>query len=225
LRKKGLLLHRNMRLDRAFSVVQMPLTLDDYVDQILKSEEYTFLLHDGSSIQVGYRFDRQGQITSHKLAFFLSPLSLPPLQAWFLEIKREYDVNSKDDLIEVMGSFPEYIPKHIEATVSKHDTTAWQDLTWVHWLRLDYNSTEQNLGNHPQSHATIYDDGCRIAVSHYFDLRRFFLLIFAQLWPFRDNGLITAIRQRIPSRIPSPPRIPNLIPSDYPRDYGVFFSF
>jgi hypothetical protein len=209
-------------LSKTFPVVQMPLPLNLYIEQIIEEKGYTFLLYDGSSIQVGYKFDNQGKVTSHKLVFFFSPLSLPTLR--FILPKLKSLVGSREDLIEFLKHLPDYLldPDYSDrAVVSRHSKEAWQELTWVHGIRLDYDSTASNQADHPQSHATIFDNDCRIAVSHYFDLRRFFLLIFAHLWPFHKTELVPKIRQNIPSRS----RAQNLIPTSYPSDYGAFLSF
>jgi hypothetical protein len=207
---------------KTFPVVQMPLPLNLYIEQIIEEKKYTFLLYDGSSIQVGYKFDNQGKVASHKLVFFFSSLSLPTLR--FILPKLKSLVGSREDLIEVLKHLPDYLldPDYSDrAVVSRHSKEAWQELTWVHGIRLDYDSTASNQADHPQSHATIFDNDCRIAVSHYFDLRRFFLLIFAHLWPFHKTELVPKIRQKIPSRS----RAQNLIPTSYPSDYGAFLSF
>jgi hypothetical protein len=207
---------------KTFPVVQMPLPLNLYIEQIIEEQRYTFLLYDGSSIQVGYKFDNQGKVTSHKLVFFFSPLSLPTLR--FILPKLKSLVGSREDLIEVLKHLPDYLldPDYSDrAVVSRHSKEAWQELTWVHGIRLDYDSTASNQADHPKSHATIFDNDCRIAVSHYFGLRRFFLLIFAHLWPFHKTELVPKIRQKIPSRS----RAQNLIPTSYPSDYGAFLSF
>lgn len=225
-----LLIHFDLNLNKTFPIVQMPLTLDEYVENILKANHYTFLLYDGSSIQVGYRFNNLGLVTSHKLVFFFSPLSLPALRhahpglgknklKEFIEIGEP-----KEGIIDILTS----PPNHLEAIVhdcgkvaSGYKEEFWQKLTWIYGIRLDYNGTAANSANHPQSHATIFDGDCRIAVSNYFDLRRFFLLIFAHLWPFHKTELVPKIRQKIPPRS----RAQNLIPTSYPSDYGAFLSF
>jgi hypothetical protein len=206
---------------KTFPVVQMPLPLNLYIEQIIEEKKYTFLLYDGSSIQVGYKFDNRGKVASHKLVFFFSPLSLPTLR--FILPKLKSLVGSREDLIEVLKHLPDYLdPDYSDrAVVPGHSKEAWQELTWVHGIRLDYDSTASNQADHPQSHATIFDNDCRIAVSHYFDLRRFFLLIFAHLWPFHKTELVPKIRQKIPPRS----RAQNLIPTSYPSDYGAFLSF
>ncbi len=219
---KNLLVDHDTNFSKTFPIVQMPLPLNLYIEQIIEEQRYTFLLYDGSSIQVGYKFDNQGKVTSHKLVFFFSPLSLPNLR--FILPKLKSLVGSREDLIEVLKYLPDYLldPDYLDrAVVSRHSKEAWQELTWVHGIRLDYDSTASNQADHPQSHATIFDNDCRIAVSHYFDLRRFFLLIFAHLWPFHKTELVPKIRQKIPSRS----RGQNLIPTSYPSDYGAFLSF
>jgi hypothetical protein len=84
-----ILTHKNLLVEhdtnfinfsKTFPVVQMPLALNLYAEQIIEEQMYTFLLYDGSSIQVGYEFDNQRKVTSHKLVFFFSPLSLPTLR-------------------------------------------------------------------------------------------------------------------------------------------------
>lgn len=77
---KNLLVDHDTNFSKTFPVVQMPLPLNLYIEQIIEEQRYTFLLYDGSSIQVGYEFDNQRRVTSHKLVFFLSPLSLPTLR-------------------------------------------------------------------------------------------------------------------------------------------------
>jgi hypothetical protein len=218
---KNLLVDHDTNFSKTFPVVQMPLPLNLYIEQIIEEQRYTFLLYDGSSIQVGYEFDNQRRVTSHKLVFFLSPLSLPTLR--FILPKLKSLVGSREDLIEVLKHLPDYLdPDYSDrAVVPGHSKEAWQELTWVHGIRLDYDSTASNQADHPQSHATIFDNDCRIAVSHYFDLRRFFLLIFAHLWPFHKTELVPKIRQKIPPRS----RAQNLIPTSYPSDYGAFLSF
>ena len=218
---KNLLVDHDTNFSKTFPVVQMPLPLNLYIEQIIEEQRYTFLLYDGSSIQVGYEFDNQRRVTSHKLVFFLSPLSLPTLR--FILPKLKSLVGSREDLIEVLKHLPDYLdPDYSDrAVVLGHSKEAWQELTWVHGIRLDYDSTASNQADHPQSHATIFDNDCRIAVSHYFDLRRFFLLIFAHLWPFHKTELVPKIRQKIPPRS----RAQNLIPTSYPSDYGAFLSF
>lgn len=221
LAKKNLLVDNVMNLSKTFPIVKMPLPLNQYVEQILEARNYTFLLFDGSAIQVGYQFDNQDRIISHKLAFFFSPLSLPGLRTTLSKIKEI--LGSKEDLIEILTRFiPEYLNdlKGHEAAISKHYEEAWQELTWVYGVRLDYDSSKPNSAKHPQSHATFFDDDCRIAVSDYFDLRRFFLLSFAHLWPFHDE-VVQEIQQKIPHRSGTQ----NLIPGNYPSDYGVFFRF
>lgn len=218
---KNLLVDHDTNFSKTFPVVQMPLPLHLYIEQIIEGQRYTFLLYDGSSIQVGYEFDNQRRVTSHKLVFFLSPLSLPTLR--FILPKLKSLVGSREDLIEVLKHLPDYLDLDYSdrAVVPGHSKEAWQELTWVHGIRLDYDSTASNQADHPQSHATIFDNDCRIAVSHYFDLRRFFLLIFAHLWPFHKTELVPKIRQKIPPRS----RAQNLIPTSYPSDYGAFLSF
>ncbi|MGC8876520.1 hypothetical protein [Thermus sp.] len=224
----GILAGENLFIDldenvsKTFPVVQMPLTLNEYVEQILEERNYTFLLYDGSAIQIGYQFDgqqHQQQVISHKLAFFFSPLSLPTLRPTLARLKSFLE--DRGSLIEIFKSLPDYLEGEDHGTLfSKHSEKAWQELTWVYGIRLDYNANSQNSASHPQSHATIFDKDCRIAVSDYLDLRRFSLLVFAHLWPLHSKELIPEIQQKLPPRSGGQ----SLIPNDYPNDYGIFLS-
>lgn len=220
LAREELFIDLDDNVSKTFPVVQMPLTLSDYVEQILEGRNYTFLLYDGSAIQIGYQFDDQQRVISHKLAFFFSPLSLPTLRLTLARLKSLLE-NSKS-LIEIFKSLPDYLEAEDDhgTYFSKHSKRAWQELTWVYGVRLDYNVNSQNSASHPQSHATIFDKDCRIAVSDYLDLRRFSLLVFAHLWPFHREKLIPEIQQKIPPRSGGQ----SLIPSNYPNDYGIFLS-
>lgn len=228
----GLLAHHTLNSEKNYPVTEMPLSLNQYIREIVENNNYTFLLYDGSSIQVGYKYDSQERIISHKLSFFFSPLSLRSYRNSFLcLIKGDEPVvqrGSKPDLIELMQHFLYYSEYPHENEGASEITQVesvvargfWPSLTWVYGVRFDFDSSMQNQAEHPQSHATIFDNECRIAASHFFDLRRFFLLVFAHLWPFHKEDVIPEIQRRIPPRFEQQ----DFLPNDYVEDYGAFLS-
>ena len=225
---QGVLVDGTLSLEKDFKFVDFPIRLKDYIDKILRPSNYTFLLCDGSAIQIGYIFDQRGVALSHKLTFFFSPVSLPEFRSYLNDNCGAPTLGTaKDDVINGLAEFYALVKHGINADLPEFSTLAglgdselielWQDLTWVHGIRFDYNST-QNSASHPASHATLFDKDCRIAVAHFLDVRRFLLMVFRHLWPFCPS-IADQIAQSIRERFNQA----QLLPHGYQNSHGLFF--
>jgi hypothetical protein len=228
--RQGVLVDGNLSPKKEFPFVDFPIRLKDYINEILRPSNYTFLLCDGSAIQVGYDDKNQGDVVvSHKLTFFFSPLSLPKFRFYLCDDRGIPTLGTaKDDIINGLAEFYTLFKNVINpnllgfcAPVGLGDNELielWQDLTWVHGIRFDYNPA-QNSASHPASHATLFDRDCRIAVAHFLDVRRFLLMVFRHLWPFCPS-IADQIAQSITNRFHQA----QLLPDGYQNSHGLFFG-
>lgn len=210
--KGNVLLDSDEKPEKPFPFVNTPTPLQEYID-LIKNKDYTFLLKDGSVIQMGFKFDAGGFIEKHRLTFFHSPLAHM--------IKNLGGLLNKDDVVValelLLGDSP-----------SDEDTSPEQcpgkGFPLVYSFRLDYDENGQHLVNHPKSHATFLSENCRIAVNSYFDVRTFLLLVFGNLWAEYGKEVLGELQSLDKLNKRAYAQSTTFLPNDYNLLYGVHFS-
>lgn len=207
--KTGVLLKSKPGLETPFPIISNPTPLWQYM-LLIKNENYTFLLKDGSVIQMGFEFGPDDRIKKHKLAFFQSPLPhvIDPNDYLF----------SPDDVVSALEMLMDR--KFWGGEISPEPDPG-KDFPLIYSFRVDYDESGPDNIDHPKSHATVFSQNCRIASNTYFDVRTFLLLIFGNLWPEYGKRALKKLQQ-IARRTSA--RNPSLLPRNYSQFYGAYLS-
>lgn len=166
-------------------------TAEEYL-KLLRDRQYSFLLFDGSLIQLVYVLQSR-RIIKHSLGYYPSPVPLT-LEEW--ESYRENGLALEDILTEKfekvgVGLFD--LVKHTyEAYVSSTISNS-QDLRLKSPIRFDFEEGNNTLV-HPGSHLHLSERECRIpvfaplSVGHFvhFVFRHFYSTQWTQLQILRD---------------------------------------
>jgi len=135
-------------------------TIDEYT-HLLTNRQYTYLLFDGSLIQLVYNF-RNRRLVQHHLGFYSPPVSLPQEE---LDLYLEYGLTLHDLLSDKIAS----------------DNFA-SDLRLKSPIRFDFDA-ENNRENHPASHLHLSESHCRIAVFAPLSIGHFIHFVFRHFYP------------------------------------------
>jgi hypothetical protein len=135
-------------------------TIDEYM-HLLTNRQYTYLLFDGSLIQLVYYF-RNRRVVQHHLGFYSPPVSLQQKE---LDLYLEHGLTLDDLLNDKIAS----------------DNFA-SDLRLKSPIRFDFD-VENNREDHPASHLHLSESHCRIAVFAPLSIGHFVRFVFRHFYP------------------------------------------
>lgn len=131
-------------------------SIEEYL-WFMGNKQYSFILFDGSLIQISYDF-RHREIIGHHLGLYPSPV---PIDTEELHLYYEYGY-TMEDLI--------------------HDKLVSSNVRMKSPIRFDFDKND-NRENHAASHLHISQDNCRIPVFAPLSLGLFIRFIFCNFYP------------------------------------------
>lgn len=135
-------------------------TIDEYM-YLLTNEQYTFLLFDGSLVQLVYYF-RNRRVVQHHLGFYSPPVSV---QQEELDLYLEHGLTLDELLSDKIASDRFVLYLRLKSPI-----------------RFDFDA-ENNRENHPASHLHLSQNHCRIAVFAPLSIGHFVRFIFRHFYP------------------------------------------
>lgn len=168
---------------------------------LLKKGIYTYLLEDGSIIQLGYEYPRfkDGDPIKHRLLFYPSP------------IRFHFSLTSGMDM-ETILFLIDLLEGEVSKAVKEINGMALEEVDISHLntyaIRFDYDA-QVNEDWHPSVHCTLFSQECRWTVSHPLDIATFSELVFLHFWPKYRAKIESDIR-RLPKRTFHTPVLPKI---------------
>lgn len=137
-------------------IIDDPARIMDYI-ALIERKEYSYLMHDGSIIQISYTYDA-GEIASHRLLYYPCPFQID------ISILNEFGATISDLIREV------YLDD-LQGSVSL-----------VSPIRFDY-APEAVADFHPASHITVNRQTCRIPVRSPMRFDQFMGFVIENFYP------------------------------------------